>query len=190
MKLSLQEANNRLTVLSFIPLHSLSHSVRVKIVRAQVALEKIPQQIDSDIQEATKKLKPEGFDDNMRKYMAALVPTADNEKEAEEQRNMEGFAEFKEVYDQVNAEYMELYNKTVADTRLEVTVPEITDADIEELATVFPSGKYCCIKKGSERVYDLTATEVQKLRAKDKNDECSFISNDDVLKAFIANFVA
>jgi ABC-type Na+ efflux pump permease subunit len=168
MKLSFREAEARLNVLSLIPLNKVNQTTRVKIVRCQVAIEKVINQVQEDINSGLKKIKKEGFDERFQKYEAAINPQEGKESQAELQRNLEGYEEFKKEYDELNSEYQELQQKAIAD-KINVNYPEFDDANLENIVTILPAGE---------------TTEII------RDGKTIAVSNDEIVKAVVAYFVA
>jgi hypothetical protein len=139
MKLNLQEATQRLNILSVVPVAKLKQSTRIKIIRAQVELEKVNTAFQSDLQEGLKKLKPEGFDDRYQKYAEAIE--GKDTDAAKEQAEAEGFEDFKAEYEKVDSEYRELYNKSFTEQRYSCNVPMFNDAELEDFANALPAGE-------------------------------------------------
>lgn len=140
MKITANEAARKLDALNIIPLKGLSAATRVKIVRAQVACERAVATYRKDLAEALAKLKPEGFDERLRLFDAAIAPTDENREQAEAQRATEGFEEFRAEYDKVNAEYAQLAQSLAEELLHDVVLPVFEADDFEDMARVLPSG--------------------------------------------------
>jgi uncharacterized protein (UPF0335 family) len=164
MELTISELQTRLRVISFIPESKVSQSTRFKIIRYQVAVEKLLKEVQEDIQEAVKKIKPEGFDEKYQKYVEALE--GKDTDVAKEQAESEGFKEFKAEYDKVNGEFVKLSEDFNSEKR-SVDIPEFTDADLLDILSALPSG--------------------ETTKAKVDNKEID-ISNDELAHTIVANF--
>lgn len=140
MKTTANEAARKVGALNLIPLKNLSQATRVKVVRASIEYDKAVVDFRKECDEGLKKLKPEGFDEKMAKYAAALNPTADNREEAEKQKAEAGFETFKAEYDKVEADYRELISKLAEEPIYTANPPAFTDADFEDIAATLPSG--------------------------------------------------
>ena len=134
-KIKIGTVRQRQTVLSLIPLHKAEKELRRKVIRAVIEYEKISKAYERDINEALDKLKPEGFDERLQKYAAAINPTDKNREE--------GFAPFKEEYDRVLAEWRELDAEMSRenDYDLSAAVPAFSDEDFEQMGEALSAGE-------------------------------------------------
>jgi hypothetical protein len=146
MKLTLNDAQIRLNIIGLIPMSAISQTVRIKLIRAQVELEKVARKVQEDVTEGLKKIKPEGFDERYAKYADAIE--GKDTDAAKEQAQTEGYTEFAAEYDKVNSEYQELYQNTVKDTKVDVQLPIFSDADLENVAQALPADGTSTIKQG------------------------------------------
>lgn len=143
-KIKIGTVQQRLTALSLIPLHKAEKELRRKVIRAVIEYDKISTAYKRDINEALDKLKPEGFDERLRKYDAAINPTDENRREAERQAADAGFAPFKEEYDRVLAEWRELDAEMSRenDYDLSAAVPAFSDEDFEQMGEALSAGEH------------------------------------------------
>ncbi len=150
MKITANAASRKVGALNLIPLKNLSQATRVKVVRASIEYDKAVADFRKECDEGLKKLKPEGFDEKMAKYAAALNPTPDNREEADKQKAEEGFKEFKAEYDKVDADYRELISKLAEEPIYTANPPAFTDADFEDIAATLPSGDVTTITRDGQ----------------------------------------
>jgi uncharacterized coiled-coil DUF342 family protein len=163
MKLTANEAQIRLNIIGLIPEGKISQSVRVKLIRAQVELDKVSKKVQEDVQEGLKKIKPEGFDENYQKFSEAIE--GKDTDTAREQAAQEGFDEFKAQYDKLNAEYQELYQNILSEVKVDVQLPKFNDADIENVAEALPTDGKQVVNQGKDadgtaRTFDVPNTNV------------------------------
>lgn len=142
-KIKIGTVQQRLTALSLIPLHKAEKELRRKVIRAVIEYDKISEAYKRDINGALEKLKPEGFDERLQKYAAAINPTEENRKEADRQAADAGFAPFKEEYDHVLAEWRELDAEMSRENGydLPAAVPAFSDEDFEQMGEALSAGE-------------------------------------------------
>lgn len=142
-KIKIGPVRQRLTALSLIPLHKAEKELRRKVIRAVIEYEKISKAYEADLKEALDKLKPEGFDERLQKYAAAINPTDKNRDEADRQAADAGFVPFKEEYDRVLAEWRELDAEMSRenDYGLSDAVPAFSDEDFELMGEALSAGE-------------------------------------------------
>lgn len=142
-KIKIGTVQQRLTALSLIPLHKAEKELRRKVIRAVIEYDKISEAYKRDINGALEKLKPEGFDERLQKYAAAINPTEENRKEADRQAADAGFAPFKEEYDHVLAEWRELDAEMSRENGydLPAAVPAFSDEDFEQIGEALSAGE-------------------------------------------------
>lgn len=143
-KIKIGAVQQRLAALSLIPLHKAGKELRRKVIRAVIEYEKISEAYRRDINGALEKLKPEGFDERLRKYGAAINPTDENRREAERQAADEGFAPFKEEYDRVLAEWRELDAEMSRENGYDLSdaVPAFSDEEFEQMGEALSAGEH------------------------------------------------
>lgn len=143
-KIKIDTVQQRLTALSLIPLHKAEKELRRKVIRAVIEYDKISAAYKRDINDALDKLKPEGFDDRLRKYGAAINPTDENRREAERQTADEGFARFKAEYDLVLAEWRELDAEMSRENDYDLpdAVPTFSEEDFEQMGEALSAGEH------------------------------------------------
>ena len=142
-KIKIDTVQQRLTALSLIPLHKAEKELRRKVIRAVIEYDKISKAYKRDIDGALEKLKPEGFDERLQKYAAAINPTEENRKEADRQAADAGFGPFKEEYDHVLAEWRELDAEMSRenDYDLPAAVPAFSDEEFEQMGEALSAGE-------------------------------------------------
>lgn len=93
--------------LALINTSSLPQSVRVKVVLLATRVEKAVMAYQSDARAALARLKPEGFDEKLKKFEIAFKesPEGDEVRQAEMLRADADFPAFKSVYDSVSGDY-------------------------------------------------------------------------------------
>lgn len=143
-KIKIGTVRQRQTALSLIPLHKAEKELRRKVIRAVIEYEKISKAYERDINEALDKLKPEGFDERLQKYAAAINPTDKNRDEADRQAADAGFTPFKEEYDRVLAEWRELDAEMSRenDYDLSAAVPAFLDEEFEQMGEALSAGEH------------------------------------------------
>jgi hypothetical protein len=165
MELTFNEAQVRSNILKFIPKNKVSQATRIKLIRYEVALEKLLKSVSDDVQEGIKKIKPEGFDERFQKY-AEAIEGKDTDL-AKEQEQSEGYAEFKEEFEKVNSEFSELQKKFLQENKTETNIPAFTDDDLLDILQALPSGETVEVKQ---------------------NEQDLNISNDEIVKSFVSIF--
>lgn len=141
-KINIGRVRSVIGALNIIPRASLRQETRVKILRWLMAYDELSKAFDEKVESARAKVRPEGFDERMTPYLAALLPTQENRAEAEKQAAAEGFAEAKAEWDSVNADFRELLKTLEKDTEWAVPkgLPLFTDEDFESIGAAIPSG--------------------------------------------------
>lgn len=130
MKISANEAGQKIDALALIPIWALKQATRVKVIRTQIAYEKVLTEYRNDVNEGLKKLKPEGFDEKLQKYGNPAEYKGDFDAD---------FVAFKAEYESVEASLQELQQSAAKEVKYEVSAPTFSDADWEDIATARPS---------------------------------------------------
>lgn len=132
MKISANEAGQKIDALALIPMWALKQSTRIKVIRTQIAYEKVITDYRNDVNEGLKKLKPEGFDEKLQKYGNPTEYKGDFDAD---------FIAFKAEYESVEAALQELQQSAAKEVKYEVSVPAFSDADWEDIAAARPSDR-------------------------------------------------
>lgn len=139
MKISANEAQARMNLLSIVPRTELQDVTRAKVILTIVECEKVLNAFTKDANAAIEKAQPEGYAERYQKYAAAINPTDENRAEAEKQSAEEGFEAFKAEYDQVKADADTLTSE-YAKKMHEADMPHFAVEDFADIARLFPSG--------------------------------------------------
>lgn len=141
-KIKIERVRSVLGALNIIPRAQLPQTTRVKILRWLMAYDELRKAFDEKVESAREKAKPEGFDERMSPYLAALLPTQENRAEAEKQTAAAGFAEAKAEWDRVNADFREVCAALETETTWDAPcgLPAFTDGDFEAIGAAIPSG--------------------------------------------------
>lgn len=141
-KIKIERVRSVIGALNIIPRAQLPQTTRVKILRWLMAYDELRADFDKKVDSAREKVKPEGFDERMAPFAAALLPTKENAAEAAKQAAAEGFAEAKAEWDSVNADLMELFKTLEKDTKWDAPcgLTAFTDEDFESIGGAIPSG--------------------------------------------------
>lgn len=152
-KIDIERVSKVLGALRIIPRASLCQKTRLKILRWIMAYDELLEDYNKKIASAREKVKPEGFDERMAPYWAALYPTKENAAEAEEQAAAEGFAEAKAEWDNVNADLQAMVNDLAKSTKWDAPegLPVFTDEDFEEIGSAIPSGGPSVMQQAQEQ---------------------------------------
>lgn len=141
-RIKIERVRSVLGALNIIPRAQLPQTTRVKILRWLMAYDELRKAFDEKVESAREKAKPEGFDERMSPYLAALLPTQENRAEAEKQTAAAGFAEAKAEWDRVNADFREVCAALETETIWDAPcgLPAFTDGDFEAIGAAIPSG--------------------------------------------------
>ncbi len=141
-RIKIERVRSVLDALNIIPRAQLPQTTRVKILRWLMAYDELRKAFDGKVESAREKAKPEGFDERMSPYRAALLPTQENRAEAEKQTAAAGFAEAKAEWDRVNADFREVCAALETETTWDAPcgLPAFTDGDFEAIGAAIPSG--------------------------------------------------
>ena len=141
-RIKIERVRSVLGALNIIPRAQLPQTTRVKILRWLMAYDELRKAFDEKVESAREKAKPEGFDERMSPYLAALLPTQENRAEAEKQTAAAGFAEAKAEWDSANADFRELLKTLEKDTKWDAPcgLTAFTDEDFESIGGAIPSG--------------------------------------------------
>jgi hypothetical protein len=150
MAITPNEATQRLNTLGLIDLTKVAQATRVKIIRSQVDYEKIMTLMQNDIQEGLKKIKPEGFDEQLQKFAPIVNPSEETADQVEGLKADKEYKKFQETYDKVQGEYSELYTKIATENTYASNAPEFTEDDLLEIATALPAGEETELKDGNK----------------------------------------
>lgn len=141
-RIKIERVRSVLGALNIIPRAQLPQTTRVKILRWLMVYDELRKAFDEKVESAREKAKPEGFDERMSPYLAALLPTQENRAEAEKQTAAAGFAEAKAEWDRVNADFREVCAALETETTWDAPcgLPAFTDGDFEAIGAAIPSG--------------------------------------------------
>lgn len=130
MKISASEAAQKMNALKMIPTNGLEQGTRIKVLHGRVRCSQIKVDFDKDGAEALNEIKPENFDEHLRKY--GDPDKYEGEKDAD-------FEAFKDEYNKVSAEYNKLYESLGNEAKYEAELPAFTDVDFVNIGKVLPS---------------------------------------------------
>ena len=169
--MKINDVQTKGNITAMIPKENLPQSTRINVVLNQTAYEKALEKFKGDLDDTLKRIKPEGFDDKLQKFFVTTKLeselTDEEKKKCEELKADPDYAEFKETMDKVNSDYSEAQKKIIEENDYDVKERAYSDADLEAIATVLPSG----------------GTTTVKLNGKDTS-----VPNDELLHLILWNF--
>ncbi len=145
-KMKVDEALVRRDILALVPLAELDAAVRTTVTLDVVAYGSVARAFEEEMAEVLQKLKPEGFDERLEKFAAAVEKPATDEQLTEEQlRKIEelkadaDFPAFREEYDKVTADYVAARRRAAETKEYDVCEYPLRD-HLPAIAAVLPVG--------------------------------------------------